>query len=311
MKKSTLIFVSLIIIQLFIKAQDPLFLSTNQSLVYLNPSFAGNNGFIRNQASHLSQWTKLSTGYSTSLNTFDAYIKPMHAGIALSVMGDDQGRGTLKSFQAGITYAQYFFLLDKQMKIVPSLQVAYAQRSLDWNYLSYRDQIDHRFPQHWQGGFSLPYTRKYYLDFSGGLLVNYKRLYAGISVFHLNRPDIGLYRSFAIPILYSANASYNLVLSQNLQFNFSGRFVQQQPNRIGQLAVNVLAGKILTGLGYNTGLDNAFVSAGIRLQTFTALLTYANGFRNNSITAASWELSLSLNFKQEAPKGHIRNLETW
>ena len=57
------------------QAQDPLFTNNQQSLLYLNPSFAGSNGFMRYQTVYRNQWPNLSSPYVTFYNSFDSYIK--------------------------------------------------------------------------------------------------------------------------------------------------------------------------------------------------------------------------------------------
>jgi hypothetical protein len=73
-----------IIISFQANAQDPVYTNTQQSLVALNPSFAGSNGLFRFQSTTRSQWFNLSGSYLTYYNSVDAYIKPIKGGIALT-----------------------------------------------------------------------------------------------------------------------------------------------------------------------------------------------------------------------------------
>ena len=114
---------------LVVDAQDPIFLNTNHSLLYLNPSFAGSNGGIRNQLSYRNQWPNLSGNFVTYLNSFDAYIKPLNAGIAVSYLHDDIARGLLKTNRINLVYAQHFNLFENKLKIVDFIEY-YRQLSL-------------------------------------------------------------------------------------------------------------------------------------------------------------------------------------
>src|SRR5688572_11976793 len=105
-------------------AQDPIFFNTNQSLVYLNPSFAGSNGGIRNQFSFRRQWPQYSNNYTTALNTFDFYVKGMRGGFALSALSDNFANGTLITRTYGLGYAQQLKFFDKKLTLVPSFQCA-------------------------------------------------------------------------------------------------------------------------------------------------------------------------------------------
>ncbi|MCW3075814.1 MAG: hypothetical protein JWO32_423 [Bacteroidetes bacterium] len=90
-------------------AQDPLFTSTQQSLAYLNPSFTGSNGIIRNQAAFRNQWPQLSGSYVTFLNSTDVYLKRIKGGLAFTYLHDDQARGTLTTDVYSLAYAVFFF----------------------------------------------------------------------------------------------------------------------------------------------------------------------------------------------------------
>lgn len=310
MKKFSVFFAALC--SVFVaRAQDPLFLNTNQSLIYLNPSFAGTNGFIRDQASYRNQWPNLSGNFVTYLNSFDAYVKPLKGGIAVSLLSDDQSRGTLKTTVASIAYARHFSFRNGDLKIIPSLQAAYGQRNLDVSNLHYGNMVDARY------GFVLTSTnpvlnsRVSYLDLSSGILVNYKNLYLGASVFHFNRPDVGLMGTVRIPVLYSLNASYNKSVNQNLLLNFSGRLIVQSKFVTTQGAVNVVYKKLLAGFGYRSEVS-PFISAGFRAEKFTFMLSHDRSFSELSgLNAASWELMVSFSVRKDITKGNTTHLEQW
>jgi|GEM_PF-1718418 len=319
--KKILIFFATLSCVLTVNGQDPHFLNTNQSLVYLNPSFAGTNGYIRNQASYRNQWPNLSGNYKTYLNTFDAYVKPLKAGVAVSLMSDDQLSGTLKVTTASLVYAQHISCMDGNLKVIPSVQLSYGIRTLDVNNLHFGDAFDPRYGIVWSNPTALPTSNKSYFDASTGLLVNYKNLYVGASVFHFNQPDIGLLGTYKLPALFSFNASYNKAVSERMLLNFSGRLTYQQKNTIGKGAVSIIYKSLIAGLGYGspwtTGYHSpgtAFINAGFRSGIFTAMIGYDRNvgqFYNSFNSAGSWELMFSFNFRKETPKGVITNPEVW
>jgi|GEM_PF-5982661 len=61
------------------------------------------------------------------------------------------------------------------------------------------------------------------------LLVNFKNLYVGLSVFNFNRPDVGFYtdKEKASP-RYTLHVSYNLNVSENLRINIYGRYFEER-----------------------------------------------------------------------------------
>jgi len=187
----------LIIVLIFISnafkvcAQDALFVNNHQSLVYLNPSFAGSNGFVRNQFSYRNQWPNISGTYVTHNNSFDAYINKIKGGISLSVFRDDQARGTLRKDGINIGYAHYINLFDNKLKIIPSLQIGYYSQALDKGRLNFGDPINMRSGIIWTSS-NTPISRKDYYDISSGILINSRNSFFGVSVFHINQPDEGL-----------------------------------------------------------------------------------------------------------------------
>lgn len=303
-------FFELIMLAVSGSAQDPIFLNTNQSLVYLNPSFAGSNGYIRDQASFRNQWPGQNGLYVTYANTFDAYIKAIKGGLAVSLMTDDQARGTFKRTSISLTYAQHISLMDGDLKIIPSLQASFGQERLVVDNLHFGDIFDQRYGMTWQDPTALPGSNKYFFDGSSGLLVNYKNFFAGISVFHFNQPDIGLLGPFKLPTLYSFNLSYNKAVSEKVLLNFSGRLVQQQSNTIGQGAITLVYKNLVAALGYQSQ-KTGFTYVGIRTEYFSAMFGYGLSFGKIYNVANSREIMLSFNLRKETPKGKLTNLENW
>jgi len=83
MKKLYLVIVASFFLIQGIKSQDPKFLNSNQSLLYLNPSFAGSNGGFRAQLSWQRQWPEYRFGFVTYQAAVDGYIPGINAGIGL------------------------------------------------------------------------------------------------------------------------------------------------------------------------------------------------------------------------------------
>jgi hypothetical protein len=55
-------------------------------------------------------------------NSYDMFFKKINAGIAINYLHDDWMSSTYTTDLFNLTYAQYFYLLDKQLRIVPSVQ---------------------------------------------------------------------------------------------------------------------------------------------------------------------------------------------
>ncbi|MES2513478.1 MAG: PorP/SprF family type IX secretion system membrane protein [Bacteroidota bacterium] len=294
-----------------VQAQDPVFTNAQQSLVALNPSFAGSNGLIRFQSNTRMQWMSLPGSYQTYYNSLDAFIKPMNGGFALAYSRDDQAKGTLVTDRIDLTYAQHFNLLDKKLKIIPSLQVSVFRKTLDRRKVVFGDQIEPRrgFTDPWS---SLPTQSKSNVDFSSGLIINYNHFYLGTTVFHFTQPDEGLQGPSKLPLRSSSFISYNFKIGENVLLNPILRYDQQQNFSNIQFNVNALFLKhIMVSTGYrNNNTINAF--AGFRHPYFTVSGGYEFALDNASPNSSgTYELAATLTLRTKENRKVVKDFERW
>ena len=296
-----------------LSAQDPLFTNTSQSLINLNPSFAGSNGGLRVQSCYRDQWYNLTGFYQTFNTSLDAYIKPIKGGIALSYTKDDQSNGTLVTDRLSLTYAQHLSFFDNKLKIIPSFQITGFQKTLDNSKLSYGDMIDPRRGFVWNSSQQTNgYSKKSNLDFSSGLIVNYNHFYIGASVFHITQPEEGIYAPSKLPYRLSLFASYNLVLGENALLYAIYRFEKQQSFYNHQLNMNALLFKHLilgTGIRINSSVN---AIAGYRNDYFTlsGCYEFGTGFTMGR-SAGTFELSASFNLRNKEDRKLVKDVERW
>jgi len=318
----------------FYFAQDPFFTNTNQSLVYLNPSFSGSNGFIRNQTVYRNQWPNISgPAYVTYGNAFDAYIKPIKGGVSLSAVMDDQGNGTLKMTFLNFAYAQYFSLLNNKVKVIPSVQFGYFRETLDKTKLNFGDGINSRYNMVWndQSSSVVPVVNKENFNFSSGLLITYNDFILGVSAFNANQPDIGLVGFYKLPARTCINASYNMAYGAQTMINFSGVSNFQMGLSTPQFKTTLVYREFVFGLGYfysqgKTNLnhyygtkinfyDHGFLAnIGLHFKRININYSYDNTVIKNSefgTGKSSHEISLSLNFKSKKDTIPKFGMEYW
>jgi type IX secretion system PorP/SprF family membrane protein len=304
--KKTIVLSILIFSVLISNAQDPVFYNSNQSLIYLNPSFAGSNGGIRNQFSY-----RESHSFITYLNTFDLYIKAIKGGLAISVINDNV-YGSVKTTGASLSYAQHFSFLDGDLKIIPSLQVAYGQRDLNTSYLNFGDMLDPRYGLVWTSSLT-PSSNKTYVDFSSGLLVTFKnKLYIGASFFHMNQPDIGFLGTQKLPVKFNLHASYNIQLSEKSCLQALYRTNSQSMFWTNRLGLNLVSfNHLITGIGL-VNWEEPVLSAGYRNNYFNLLIGY--DFTLSKLagnTAGNWELHASFNLRNKEQRKTLTSFESW
>lgn len=310
MRKLSIIFFLSICISCF--SQDALFLNSNQSLIALNPSFAGTNGLVRNQFLFRNQWPNLSGNYKTIYNSFDAYIKPIHGGLAFSYTHDDQAGGTLRSDGFNLMYAQHISLCKGKLKIIPSLQLGYFIKRLDISKLRFGDPMDPRTAFGWYNGVERPKIYLAYFDFASGLLINYNHFYVGASVSHINQPDVGMYGPSKLPCRLNAHASYNLSFSEKSIMRFSARYVNQQNFMMLHLGIDAVVNNwLIIGGGYRNQ-DAVNLLAGYRNNYFTVQCGYdvtISKLAGN--TAGSYEVSASFNLRNKELRRTLADFEKW
>ena len=307
-KKIKLIVIILIAFVFTTKAQDALFTNTQQSLLYLNPSFAGSNGFIRHQSVFRNQWPNLSGSYVTFYNGFDMYIKKLKGGLGLTYLKDDQANGTLVTDRIDLTYAQHFSFMEGNLKIIPSLQATYFQKHLDNTKLIFGSQIDPRRGFGWVQTEPIPYQTKRNVDFSSGILVNYKHFYFGTSVFHINQPDEGLLGSSKLPVRLSMFASGYIPIGEKSLLNILIRYERQIPFYYYQLCANVLLYKhLIIGYGYKTN-NCLHGNIGFRHNYFSIIASYA---RYLDFGNYAYELTASFNLRNKEQSKQLVDFEKW
>lgn len=324
MKKITII-LAFVFAGLSGRTQDLTFLNTNQSLLFLNPSYAGSNGGLRVQTSYRVQWPGLTGNFKTLAGSVDGYIRPLKAGLALSYLTDNQARGTLKVLALSLAYAQHLSFMENHLKIIPSVQIGYGIKSLDVQSLHYGDIIDHR-----RGhvmGHAIPVANKPYLDISSGILISYKDLfYAGGYVFHLNQPDEGMSGYAIMPFRMLLHASYYIPLGDRNRLQVSGRYDQQQSWRSYQVSLNtILRDRYLIGLGNTSELSpfydrplqytnhlNPTIHAGYRSPFFSIQLSYSLLlFPDILMGPKTYEVHVSYNLRNKDRRRMFTSFETF
>ncbi len=279
-------------------AQSPIFLNPNQSLVALNPSFAGSNGFVRNQLSFRS----FAYGSTALNNSADIFLRPLQGGLALSYTRGDLLGGFIQMNTGNFVYAQHLSFMEENLKVVPSVQVTYGYSSSNWWGPAIQP-----LPQVSTGA---------YYDSGAGLLVNYKKdLYLGASVLHLNEPMVfedrgGWPFSYVLHRTFQFHGAYTFHLSDRTLLQAFARHVVQREYRLTQLSANMIIREhLIAGAGYLSG-DVAQVNAGYRANLFSIVLGYDLSFSKLAgNTSGSWELHASFNLRNKENRRSLTGFE--
>jgi type IX secretion system PorP/SprF family membrane protein len=192
-----------------LRAQDPQFSQFYANPLYLAPSFAGLTEGSRIGANYRNQWPQLPGKFISYTFSYDHWFDNYDSGAGILLMQDQAGSGNLRTTNIGVQYA-YDFPLNREWHMRPGVHFFYTERAIDFYKLIFNDQI-------WPGGqrpSSIeipPLGRRGGIDFSVSSMVYSERIWFGVTVDHLLRPNHSLYEfegadnvNAFVPVKYSA-----------------------------------------------------------------------------------------------------------
>jgi type IX secretion system PorP/SprF family membrane protein len=290
-------------------AQDPHFSQFYANPLYLNPAFAGAALCPRLILNFRDQWPKISGTYVTYNASFDMHIDKIAGGIGFLINTDRAGEGTLNTTTFSAIYS-YRLNVNRHFAIKAALQATYFQKSLDWQKLTFPDQISR------QNGFvfntaELPPSSltKRNIDFSAGMIGYSEKFFAGFAVHHLTKPDEGFISQSRIPrrITVHAGGVFDLVKRTRRRRNYENptlspniMFMQQQ--NFQQLNYGLYFNRypFVGGLWFRQNFKNAdalVIMAGVQTSVFKLGYSYdLTVSKLTNATGGAHEVSFALQF---------------
>jgi type IX secretion system PorP/SprF family membrane protein len=236
--KNAFLLICLMLISSMSSAQDPHFSQFFSNPLALNPAFTGSAGCSRITSSFRDQWPNISGTYISSSISYDQYVEPMRSSLGFRYIYDNAGKGTLQTHMADLTYA-FPIKIKEDMVITPAVNVGMGLKTLDWEKLTFPDQISH------DHGFVFDTTtapgnlNKYNFNIGMGLLFSRKNLVIGLAADHLNQPDVGFLSTSRMPIKFAFHASYQFNIKEIASITPTLIFLQQ--SMFEQIAPALLA----------------------------------------------------------------------
>src|SRR5690606_22908868 len=226
-------------------AQDPEFTQFYANQLYLNPAFAGASYCPKVSMNHRNQWPGISGSFVTTSASYDQHVDALSGGIGLLVLNDRAGEGTLNTLNVSAMYS-YELQVTRKFTIRAGLQGTYAQKRVDWDKLTFGDQIDPR------RGFIFTTNEvqrdepRSFIDFSAGMLGYTDKIFVGFAVHHLTQPNESVIEGISpLPRKYTFHAGVQIPI------NSKGEPATLSPNVLVQLQENFL--QINFGMYYNKG----------------------------------------------------------
>lgn len=234
----------LILAMMAVKAQDPTFSQYYGNPLYLNPALAGSKVCPRLTFNYRNQWPAIPSTFVTYAVSYDQYVDPVSGGVALMVMSDNQGDGTMTGTHIDAIYS-FMTNLSGELTMSTGFQVSYIQNRLNWNRLIFEDQLQRGYMSNLPATFESPPDKMSVamVDFSSGILFGYKEImYFGFAAHHLSQPDNSYYslgdskldlkmtaHAGALIDLregYTGGSIFDMSVSPNIMYQQQGKFHQ-------------------------------------------------------------------------------------
>lgn len=185
-------------------AQDPHFSQFFASPLTLNPAFTGKfDGQWRLAVNHRDQWPSIPKAYVTTSGSFDFGIMKDKLpagdvfGIGIAGLSDASANDQLK-LNYGSVSVSYHKALDEDgyNTIGAGFQGTYSSLSLDEGKLTFEDMLRANGFTGARTDFLTNGNSQNYFDVNAGILFSGSsngdnNYYAGVSVYHVNRPKVG------------------------------------------------------------------------------------------------------------------------
>lgn len=251
-------------IQTVLPAQDPVFSQFYAAPLQLNPAFAGSAFAPRLNANYRNQLPGWPNAYASYAVAYEQWLPGMNSGLGLMITGDNAGNGIFRSATVAGSYS-YQVQVANKLYFRLGAEAGVIQNRINWNQLVFGDQLDPANGANGQnpGEEQVPdQLTQNAFDASAGLLIFNSRFHGGISLRHLNGPDINflginpnLYSGIPLRMTLHGGLDFKILtnnkgapesfLSPNVMYVSQGGFNQ----------INV---------GFYTGLGNFFGGAWFR-----------------------------------------------
>jgi type IX secretion system PorP/SprF family membrane protein len=171
-------------------AQDPVYSQFTAAPLHLNPAFAGLTPATKIGFIYRYEWPLWPDAYRSFSVNFEQPFPELNSGIGLSLTSDESGGGLFK-MQQGLLVYSYEVNLNNESRIRLGLEAGFIQHGIQWSKLIFGNQIDPLTGPFASGVQDLPdQTAKTAMDLGAGILFSSPKFYAGLSIKHLNRPEL-------------------------------------------------------------------------------------------------------------------------
>jgi type IX secretion system PorP/SprF family membrane protein len=302
-------------------AQDPHFTQFYANAMYLNPAFAGVSRCPRVNLQYRNQFPTLGV-YQTYFASYDQYVQGIKGGLGFMVLRDEAGKGALNLTEVSAVYS-YHLAVSRKFTLLAGFQATFRQRQLDWNSLTFPDQIDQFY------GFVKPSNEvppvnnvENNLDISAGLLGYTKNFFFGLAMHHLTQPDEAFLIENRLPLKITAHAGASIPLGPKRLHNSTRtvlipNLLYQQQGTFTNLtyAISFNRKSITGGLGFRHSFNNPdalLILLGYSPEDSSWGIGYSYDYtisQFSNVGGGAHELSLKYNFPCRVRKKRVAEVK--
>lgn len=316
--KNLLVLVFLMLSGKLLKAQDVIFSQNFLVPETLNTSFTGALRSSKAGTVHRSQWRNSGLKMTSSFVFFDTWFEGYKTGLGISALNQTESASSYTFNQINFNYAMAFQISDSWY-FRPSLSAGFGTKNYGFQNLLLEDQINLN-----SGSINtstldplLLSQRRSFFDFSSSILFNNEDSWIGLTVKHLNKPNISLTENGNIPldVFISAHSNILIPVFNNYRNDFIGKsklflltnfMMQGQFNRLDFGTQYVVDDRFSLGILASTSplnktdevslISSINVFTGIRWQGFRFGYSYDLNTTNLLNTGGIHEFSISYDF---------------
>ncbi len=192
-------------------AQDPQFSQFYNAPLYLNPGFVGITPQQRLILNHRLQWPNLPQAFTTYAVSYELFSNELNSGFGIMASSDKMGSAGWRTTNVGLLYS-YKVRLNRDWVFSPGVYFGYGWQGLDREQLVLPDQIATG-----QGITNddqvFRIDNEQYFDFGSGLILYNRKLWLGLSAYHLNTPNVSLIGDESrLPVRYNFHGGMQISL---------------------------------------------------------------------------------------------------
>lgn len=208
-----------------LRGQDPVFTQFYASPTILNPAFAGSRNSTRFSVGYRNQWLNVKSNLNTFYASGDAFLGSIKSGIGANIISQKEELTNYSYTQINLLYS-FHMQLSESWSLFPGISFGYGLKQLDFGNLLFEDQIDliagNINPSNEE---FVEKNRIYLFDFSAGLVLYHTNAWFGVSLKHLNNPNISFLEEEDLPLelFFSFHGGYRFTIRPDDKYSTNSK----------------------------------------------------------------------------------------